>query len=49
MMLVNKETIKIISLANCCVGEAEPAGQTAMMRRWRRSNVKLAGLGLGFY
>ncbi len=40
MMSVGKQTIKIIYLANCCVGEAEPAGQTAMRRRWRRSNVK---------
>ncbi len=32
MTLVSKETIKIIQLANCCVGEAEPAGQTAMER-----------------
>ncbi len=33
MMLVSEQTIKIIWLANCCVGEAEPAGQTAMERR----------------
>ncbi len=37
---VVEQTVKIILLANCCVGEAEPAGQTAMERRWRRSNVK---------
>ncbi len=40
MMLVNKQTIKIILLANYCVGESEPAGQTVMERRWRRSKVK---------
>ncbi len=40
MMLVSKQTIKIIQLANCCVGEAEPAGQTVTERRWRRRNVK---------
>ncbi len=40
MMLVSKQTIKIIQLANSCVGEAEPAGQTAMERRWLRSNIK---------
>ncbi len=34
MMLVSKQTIQMISLANCCVGEAEPAGQTVMERRW---------------
>ncbi len=32
MMLVSKQTIKMILLANCCVGEAEPAGQTVMER-----------------
>ncbi len=30
MMLVSKQTNKIIQLVYCCVGEAEPAGQTAM-------------------
>ncbi len=40
MMLVNKQTITIIYLANCCAGEAEPAGQTVMERRWRRRKVK---------
>ncbi len=40
MMLVSKQTNKMISLANCCVGEAEPAGQTVMERRWRRRNAK---------
>ncbi len=40
MMFMIKQTVKIISLANCCVGEAEPAGQTAMDRPWRRRNIK---------
>ncbi len=40
MMLVSKQTFKNIWLANCCGGETEPAGQTAMERRWRRSNIK---------
>ncbi len=39
-LMVSKQTIKIIELANCCVGEAEPAGQTVMERRWRRTKVK---------
>ncbi len=28
MMLMSKQTIKLFSLTNCCVDEAEPAGQT---------------------
>ncbi len=37
---LQKQTIEIFELANCCVGEAEPAGQTAMERRWRRRSFK---------
>ncbi len=42
MMLVSKETIKLIQLANCCVGEAEPAGQTVMETHGEmiRRNIK---------
>ncbi len=39
MILVNKQTIKIIELANC-VGEAEPAGQTVVERQCRGRNIK---------
>ncbi len=40
--LSTKQTIEIIQLANCCAGEAEPAGETEMERRWRRSDIKQA-------
>ncbi len=33
MMLMSKQTIKIIQLSNRRVGEAEPAGKTAMERQ----------------
>ncbi len=35
LMLVSKQTIKITELANCCVGEAEHAGQTVMEKEKR--------------